>query len=457
MDFMHVNEQKTNLLVVKVLWAIFFTGYLLLFLLNVIGMAETAPSDFLMAMAGTFTFFGLGAVIRKIYVDKNFVKYVLLICSLIGTFTITYFIQRGVYMSPIWFLVIGISVLYFQVHLTILAATAAFFLNLYLIVFTPPPGLEEISLVNMIGNPLTFYIGAFAMVFISHQGKRFVNVIMNAEKESNSIKGNMQNILESSQKAAENSFSVSENMHRAANSLSSSIEDIAATANQFAANIQELSQKSAEMADSSRQVTDKASQGRGDVESALKQIDNIKTVIEVVNKSVARLVEKTREIGTIVTTINSIANQTNLLSMNAAIEAARAGAHGKGFAVVADEVHKLSEKASHSVQEVTDIVEENEEEAEVTISEIKRAVMQITESAAIIQNTGNNFRDVIGNVENLSRNIQDLASMGQELEAGSESLAVATDEQSDSVQNLTGMAGDLKDTSQNLLENLQYS
>ena len=100
----------------------------------------------------------------------------------------------------------------------------------------------------------------------------------------------------------------------------------------------DLAQASQEMAEVGRQTADRASKGGEDVEDTLNQIDVICEVIQNVQESVERLVDKTKKIGKMVASINEISDQTNLLALNAAIEAARAGSYGRGFAVVADAV-----------------------------------------------------------------------------------------------------------------------
>ncbi len=129
----------------------------------------------------------------------------------------------------------------------------------------------------------------------------------------------------------------------------------------------DLAQASQEMAEVGRQTADRASKGGEDVEDTLNQIDVICEVIQNVQESVERLVDKTKKIGKMVASINEISDQTNLLALNAAIEAARAGgSYGRGFAVVADEVRKLSEQTALTAQEITLIVKENEKDSEIT-------------------------------------------------------------------------------------------
>src|SRR5699024_11491137 len=112
-------------------------------------------------------------------------------------------------------------------------------------------------------------------------------------------------------------------------------------------------------------------------------------VHEAVDK-VEGLDHDTQEISQLVSVIQNVAEQTNLLALNAAIEAARAGEHGKGFAVVADEVRKLAEQSSNSVKNITDIVETIQNESFNVMDSLSNGYREVTEGTAQIQQTGTN-------------------------------------------------------------------
>lgn len=140
------------------------------------------------------------------------------------------------------------------------------------------------------------------------------------------------------------------------------------------------------------------------------QMNKINNVMELSVSKVKGLDEQTKQISTLVQVIREIADQTNLLALNAAIEAARAGEHGKGFAVVADEVRKLAEGVSHSVKDIRNIVLSIQKESNDVAESLLLGYKQVEEGTKQIENTGQTFKDINTAVTNMSENIEDITS-----------------------------------------------
>ena len=156
--------------------------------------------------------------------------------------------------------------------------------------------------------------------------------------------------------AAEELNAVTEESSKGLQQQNNEIEQAATAVNELTAAVEEVARNAVSTSEASRQSTDTARQGRDRVVDTVKSIESMATEIQATSGLVQGLAEQGRDIGKVLDVIRSIAEQTNLLALNAAIEAARAGEAGRGFAVVADEVRALAHRTAQSTQEIEQMV-----------------------------------------------------------------------------------------------------
>ncbi|MFF5996701.1 methyl-accepting chemotaxis protein [Lysinibacillus sp. KU-BSD001] len=225
--------------------------------------------------------------------------------------------------------------------------------------------------------------------------------------------------------------------------------DLAEAMRTFSHRIQETTQEGIELKNHSNEVQKLTESGKGLMMSSTDQMSTINEIVLESVRKVEDLNEQSAEISKLVSVIDDISNQTNLLALNAAIEAARAGEHGKGFAVVADEVRKLAEQVQFSVADISAIVSRIQQETgNVTRSlqdgynEVKKGTEQITEtnetfndiSGAVeymiksIDTIAANLNNVLASTEEIGTSIDEIASISEESAAGVEQTTATTEE-----------------------------
>lgn len=195
-------------------------------------------------------------------------------------------------------------------------------------------------------------------------------------------------------------------MERSVAVQSSASSAIAANVEELTVSINHVSDNTGDASRLAQDSDRQAREGRRTVDQLIDEINQVSGVVTTASERIGGLAIESEKISNIVQVIKDIAEQTNLLALNAAIEAARAGEHGRGFAVVADEVRKLSERTAQSTREITAMVESIQNSTQQVVTEIDRGVGAVQNSVDHARQAG----DTIGTLQDIARQVAELVS-----------------------------------------------
>jgi twitching motility protein PilJ len=258
--------------------------------------------------------------------------------------------------------------------------------------------------------------------------------------------------------AAQETQATAMHLAEAAEHQAQQITSASAAINEIAVSIDEVSKNSAESADVAQRSVQIASKGAGIVRQTIQGMDSIRDQIQETSKRIKRLGESTQEIGSIVELINDIAEQTNILALNAAIQAASAGEAGRGFAVVADEVQRLAERASGATRRIETLVQTIQADTNEAVTSMEQTTAEVVAGARLAEDAGlalgeiekvsNDLADLIQNISEAARqqsaaatNISATMNVIQEITT---QTSVGASQTAESIGNLAQLAADLR-------------
>ncbi|MDH5543505.1 MAG: methyl-accepting chemotaxis protein [Nitrospinota bacterium] len=232
--------------------------------------------------------------------------------------------------------------------------------------------------------------------------------------------------------------------------IASAMEELSATISSVSSNLNDA-------AEISKQAMETALEGGKVATNAIKGMNSIDATVKESAKIIETLGERSQQIGEVINVINDIADQTNLLALNAAIEAARAGEHGRGFAVVADEVRKLAERTTKATKEIGVTIEDIQIKTGEAVTSMNRGTGEVSKGLEQIDKTGEALQQIVNMVKKLADRVSEVAVAAEEQAATTteitnntvnvsrvaKEMANGAEQTSAAALDLTKLAGDL--------------
>ena len=265
--------------------------------------------------------------------------------------------------------------------------------------------------------------------------------------------------------AATEISSASEQQSRGAADQAQQMNQVSAAVEEMSATIVESARNAGDASDASRGASDTATSGGQIVNETIQGMQKISDTVRTSAESIGKLAQSADQIGEIVSVIDDIADQTNLLALNAAIEAARAGEQGRGFAVVADEVRKLAERTGKATGEITDMIKGIQGDTDDAVMSMESGIQEIDTGRELADKAGNSLNEIVAMsqrvmdmiqqmatateeqssaAEQISKNIESVSTITKETAAGAEQSAAAAEELNRQAEGLQKMVGVFK-------------
>lgn len=268
----------------------------------------------------------------------------------------------------------------------------------------------------------------------------------NVETAFNNMTEQLNGLVREISTSAEHVSSSSEELFASAEEATASVENVTASVTQMtkdaelqvvrlnesaqamdemATGIERIAENSVRISTLTNETTALANEGNTTVEKALQQMDMIEQTVEESSIKINDLNKKSAEIDSIVNVITEIADQTNLLALNAAIEAARAGEHGKGFAVVADEVRNLAEESRSSAAKIADLIRTIQTDTTHSVKMMNLVTDNVKVGKKVTEESAYKFGHILNSMQTLNPQMEDISATATEFSAQAEQVASA--------------------------------
>jgi len=261
--------------------------------------------------------------------------------------------------------------------------------------------------------------------------------------------------LQDTLKAIEQLSSAIDQIAKGAQEQAQMIEKNVKVVSQISTAITQVSTNAQNAAAGAKVAAESAQKGAALSRETVKGMENIKKTMDVASSKVNGLGERSKEIGKIVAAIDDIADQTNLLALNAAVEAARAGEQGRGFAVVADEVRKLAERSQLATKEIADLISGIQNGVAETVAAMEKGTQEVSGGYEQASKAGQSLDEILEHSKDMGIQVEQISSAAQQLKAMSTEMVKLSDSISAIVEENTAATEEMAATAKEVSRSVE--